>query len=131
MPCCSVIGSYDDRCAYILIDSSCSTSCVSNQFVRERKLGITVQNISQVAYSTCFAPIRVPTIGGAYTSRFRIPVRSLVKFDVLLGADWVKATGAIVSNDGLTLALPSPECLQSLADGHSWKDDNAPDFGMY
>jgi hypothetical protein len=121
MPRRKMVGFYDCRCAMICIDSDASRSRLSDHFVKEHKIGITVQNVSGVAYITCSAPVCILTIEGFFVSRFRIPVGS-VKYDahdVLLGADWIAASRPNFTKQGM--ANPSVESLRSLPNGHFWK----------
>jgi hypothetical protein len=62
--------------------------------------------------------MRLPSIGGFYLSRIRMDVVSMPKFDLVLGANWVAATHATVTADGL--AEPSEDNLSCLQPGHSW-----------
>jgi hypothetical protein len=63
--------------------------------------------------------MRLPSIGGVYVSRMRINVGPLAKFDLLIGEDWITATRAIITSDGL--AEPSMCDLRHLSSDHTWQ----------
>lgn len=57
-----------------------------------------------------------------------MPLRGLAKFDVLLGADWVEAVGAIFEPNGLALSKPQGLVFGDL---QMWRSNVAPpSFGM-
>jgi hypothetical protein len=120
---CVLVGSYDGHIAITCIDPTTPVSCLSARFAEDHHLSLTIQRMCGAAIE-CFssAPIRLPSIGGTYVSRMRIKVALLAtfpKFDLVIGADWIAATHATVTSDGL--AQPSAHHLLLMQLGHEWE----------
>jgi hypothetical protein len=92
---CIVFGSYGGRSAIVSIDPTAPTTLLSSRFAKEHDL----RNLPK-------CPMRLPSIGGVYVSQMPITVvEDLTKFDLVIGADWIAATNAVVTPHGL--ARPS------------------------
>jgi hypothetical protein len=133
MPRCVIFGFYDSHGAIVCIDSSFPESRLSAHFAEQHKLSLDTYLAytatgARESYSCCFAPFRLPSVGGVYASRMRIPVTSLPKYDLLIGSDWIAATRATVTSRGLE--QPSKRDRLSLrfalrrGAGHSWEPNS-------
>ena len=70
---------------------------------------------------TCDGPFSVPTSKGFYTCR--TPLRcshASGEADVVLGFDWVSASGTVLSADGSSLLDPPQTVIESLPGGYCW-----------
>ncbi|KAJ3559445.1 hypothetical protein NM688_g341 [Phlebia brevispora] len=79
----------------------------------------TVNVVAGLVSATASGPVIVRTQTGQFESTFLMCVRSLETFDIVLGLDWVNATGFTVYN-GVVLD-PAPNRVFS--HGHSWRPD--------
>ena len=70
---------------------------------------------------TCDSALSVPTSNGFYTSRTPLLCSNASEdHDIVLGSDWISATGSVPCNDGSGLLDPSSSAVASLPQGYCW-----------
>ena len=69
----------------------------------------------------CDSPLSIPTTNSFYTSR--TPLRCVHvpgESDIILGSDWMSATGATLYNGGSGILNPLQSVIALLPEGHYW-----------
>ena len=73
---------------------------------------------------TCDSSVSVPTKNGFYTSRTHLRCSHVSgESDIVLGSDWVSASGSMFYADGSRLFDPPESVIASLPTGYHWTAD--------
>jgi len=69
----------------------------------------------------CSAPLSIPTTNGFYTCRTSLRCcHAPGESDIVLGSDWIFASGATLCNAGSGLLDPAHSAITSLPEGYHW-----------
>jgi len=84
------------------------------------RLGL-LPKLDRFGRNTCDTTLSIPTSSGFYTSQ--TPLRcshTPGENDIVLGSDWISATGSVFCDNGPGLLDPSQSVIASLPDGYYW-----------
>lgn len=118
-PLC-VRGYVQDRDASVCLDPSVPESRVSLAYCENLAIGRSVlRGPGSAVRQSTRGPFRVRSLHGEFCSYFAVDVGYVGNYDVVLGADWFAACGA-VCYAGVVLDPPSEAVLRA---GHAWVAD--------
>jgi len=76
--------------------------------------------LDRYGHYTCETHLSVPTDNGFYTSWASLRCCHAGESDIVLGLDWVSASGAILRDNGPGLLDPPQSSITLLPEGHHW-----------
>ncbi|KAJ3009702.1 hypothetical protein NUW54_g2705 [Trametes sanguinea] len=114
----SVTGSYDGKPVSVLLDSGQESSMISSRFALTANIPRTVTYEGRSISLWGSGPIRIPTVSGWYTSRFKMPITYVKEHDIVLGADWFRASGV---QTGSCFVRDPVSGDHVFPDGHEWE----------
>ena len=113
-----ISGLVNSSTVSVAVQSTAAASTIALSAVY--RLGL-IPTFDRFGRYACDVPLSVPTRSGFYTSR--IPLKchhASEESDIVLGSDWLFASGAVSSDDGFGLLDPPQSIIASLPEGYHW-----------
>jgi hypothetical protein len=84
------------------------------------RLGL-LPKLDRLGRYTCDVSLSIPTNSGFYTSQMLLRCSHMRgENDIVLGSDWMSATGSVFCDNGPGLVDPPQSVVASLPDGYYW-----------